>query len=1101
MSVIADAPARARALTELGSSLLVEAAAGTGKTSLLAARATLLLADGASPCAIAAITFTELAAGELAARVGEYVAALLVDATPLVLQPLLPSGLTGPMRANLVAAQARLDEMVATTIHGFCHVILRDHAVSVGFDPGVEVMDAKTADAAFETVFDRWLRTRFEDSAAGSDPIAVLAAVDPRGVVDLLRGLASLRRSHRSARPPPADLGGRPDLDLMEAVEGFRRWAGGVPREPRTLDALADLETLADFYAGTFAQTPDFARLWTLAHPPRVSIMRWKSCDLFAPKRRRDWLRVGGGIDGVRLADEAEAHFARAEACYATLLGRVGRALVAAVSDGVDAMLAAWDDFKRSAAVIDFDDLVEAARRIVRDHETARLAVAARFRHLLVDEFQDTDPVQAEVIFRIAAERPAARWQDAEQRPGALFLVGDPKQAVYAFRGADTFSYDAAKAALLARWPDALLELTSNFRSRPGICRHVDRCFAEPLSGPGRPNYAPLFPTRGERLGAPPDVSKLTLRLPTDARADAVREAEAAAVADLCARLVGSLPIDDGEGGVRLLGVADIALLTPTGTDLWRYERALTRRGLSVAPQAGKRLLHRQEVHDLMCLARVLADGGDTLAFGALMRGPLVGFTDERLLDVAEALRALEGGEARLTAATDPETVEDVEVREVLARLRSLRRRAGITTPFQILTEAAATFHVRAIVVAKLREASPGALANVDAFLEGARGYAVRGLVRFVQDLDLAWRSGASRPEGRADAEGGSIEIVTVHAAKGLEWPVTIPINTATQLMPRKRFFHRPSDDTLHWTVGDVVPPDLAGAVGEVEAAGVCERRRILYVAATRAREMVVVPRIAAAGDRTWAKVVDLRQDVLPEFELAWMPEPAEEAVPPAVNRQDAATFAREREGVTSSIPTFRWLRPSDRDSDRVLRVEVGEPDLAAVSVPAAPLGAGRLRGLVIHKLLEEILTSELAETLEVAASRAADLVRQLDPCGPSMALPEPGEMAATALSALALPAVAALRPGLVPEVAIRAVLREAGELRPVDGRADAVFVDSDGSRVIVDWKSDVAPSPAEIAFHIDQMTTYVEAIAARCALIVYVTTGTVVRVAGIGAT
>lgn len=808
MIAIADAPARLRALTELGSSLLVEAAAGTGKTALLAARLTLLLAHGAPPCAIAAITFTELAAGELAARVGEYVAALLADATPLVLRPLLPSGLTGKMRANLEAAQARLDEVVATTIHGFCHVILRDHAVSVGFDPGVEVMDADTADAAFETVFDRWLRARFEGPASGSDPIAVLAANDPRDVVDLLRGLAKLRRSHRSAKPPPADLAGRPDLDLVDAVEGFRRWALDAPREPRTLEALADLEILAGFYAGTFAEAPDFAGLWRLAHPPRVSIMRWERYDLLAPKRRRDWVRLGGSLDGIRLADEAEAHFARADACYASLMGRVARALVAAVSDGIDAMLAAWDDFKLAAAVIDFDDLVEAARRIVRDHEGARLAVAARFRHLLVDEFQDTDPVQAEVIFRIAAERPAARWQDAEQRPGALFLVGDPKQAVYAFRGADTHSYDAAKAALLARWPDALLELTANFRSRPGICRHVDRSFADALTGPGQPGYAPLSPTREEPVAAPCSVSKLTLRLAPDARADAVREAEAEAVADLCARLVGSLPIDDCEGGIRHLGAADIALLTPTGTDLWRYERALARRGLPVAPQAGKRLLHRQEVHDLMCLARVLADAGDTLAFGALMRGPLVGFTDERLLDVAEALRAAGGGEARLTAATDPEAVDDAEVREVLSRLRSLRRRAGVTTPFQILSEAVATFHLRSIVAARSREASPGALANVDAFLEGARGYAVRGLVRLVQDLDLAWRSGASRPEGRADAEGACIEIVTVHAAKGLEWAVTVPINTVTQLVPRGRFFHRAADDTLHWTMGDVVPPE-----------------------------------------------------------------------------------------------------------------------------------------------------------------------------------------------------------------------------------------------------------------------------------------------------
>ncbi|TIQ76825.1 MAG: DNA helicase UvrD, partial [Mesorhizobium sp.] len=192
---------------------------------------------------------------------------------------------------------------------------------------------------------------------------------------------------------------------------------------------------------------------------------------------------------GSRLSEDAGQYFDRVDHCYRVVLGRIATALVAGLSDELDEVLDDYAAFKRAAAVLDFDDLLERARALVRDHDAVRRALGTRYRHIFVDEFQDTDPIQSEILFLIAAEDRATRWQDSVLRPGALFMVGDPKQAIYRFRGADVGSYAQARTAIERRWPDNIIQITANFRSRPDILTHVNRCFEMPLSGVGQPGY------------------------------------------------------------------------------------------------------------------------------------------------------------------------------------------------------------------------------------------------------------------------------------------------------------------------------------------------------------------------------------------------------------------------------------------------------------------------------------------------------------------------------------------------------------------------------------------------------------------------------------
>jgi exodeoxyribonuclease-5 len=238
-------------------------------------------------------------------------------------------------------------------------------------------------------------------------------------------------------------------------------------------------------------------------------------------------------------------------------------------------------------------------------------------------------------------------------RPGSLFLVGDPKQAIYRFRRADVDTYLEAKRALLARDPASIIEITANFRSRAPILAFANDRFQPLLSEPaGQPGFTPLAATRA---ASPDHPAVACFEVPIDdshkddkgkLNGDLVREHEAGIVAEVVQRLIGNYKIwDKRTQTMRVCRAGDIALLAPTGASLWRYERALVYRHVPVASQAGKGFFRRQEVQDLIALSRAIADRHDTLAFGALLRGPLVlvGLTEEEIADAIAAMPAPEG--------------------------------------------------------------------------------------------------------------------------------------------------------------------------------------------------------------------------------------------------------------------------------------------------------------------------------------------------------------------------------------------------------------------------------------------------------------------------
>ncbi|CDX12290.1 Exodeoxyribonuclease V beta chain [Mesorhizobium plurifarium] len=1084
--MLVDQEARYRAMTDFLSILLVEAAAGTGKTSLMAGRVAMMLASGHHPGDIAAITFTELAASELARRIRETIDTLLAGDVPAFLKSVLPRGLSEQQRDALAAASPHLDELTATTIHGFCQAIIRSHGVQAGLDPGARVVDATVADNLFMAELSAWFSRRLAADAAEGDPIVVLAEEIPLQVVDLIRELASLRRKHPDAQPISPSPDARPDIDFVQAVDDFDRWHASVGPDKWLSDIAHELCRLAQRYHDCPASKADFRALWRLCDPGTGRLFERKGLQL---KTYDEAARGFGAHRNDAGLGDGRTLYENVVIAWNELVGYIASTLVCSLSASLDQLLESYQARKRAAAVLDFDDLLIHVRSLIRDHEEVRQAIGQRYRYILVDEFQDTDGMQNEILFSIAAtETRLARWEESELRPGALFLVGDPKQAIYRFRGADIEAYELCRRLIDRQDRGAVLEITANFRSLSPIIEHVNACFEPVFAKPAQPRYVPLAPTLFEPSHPLPCVARFSVEIAQEGRiyAETFREAEAERVAEICASLIGNVSIKRADNKCTPLRPGDIALLSPGHTELWRYERALEQRGLAVSSQAGQTLMRRQETQDILALLRILADSSDTLAFGALMRGPLVGLSEQELLDITSALAAQDDGQLFFTVRTDPELVQHAVARDILVELQRLRRRASIVTPSLILAEAIERLNVRVIMAARHRNRNARALVNLDALIERARGYSIAGLRAFIRDLQHDWERKARAQEGRIDAAEDAVEIVTIHSAKGLEWPIVIPVNSTTELYRPDQFVHRQSDNSLHWMLGGVAPPELAAARAAESLEDANQRERIWYVACTRARDLLILPHIPQASKDSWFSSIDLRQRDIPELDLSSFAQ-REPPVPASVpNEQSSEIFAAEQLCVEESAPPIVWRRPSQHDADRL-----GDPLEGVVTSEShiehfEVVGAGARRGVILHKLMEELLTGELAQELDPSVNRARELLNQLTDANDDGPQPDPHEMGAAALRGLALPHIAELRPHLVPEMAIWG----RDQVSLIGGRADALAIIEDRVNAVIDWKSDVDPTLAAREAHVQQLRDYLSATGAMRGAIVYLTSG-----------
>jgi ATP-dependent helicase/nuclease subunit A len=808
--------------------ICVDAGAGSGKTFVLVERIVRLLKQGVPMEGIVAITFTEKAAAEMKARLR---AACRKQA----------AGADAAEMSRWRDQEQAVETARITTIHAFCAGILREHALALGLDPDfaplaegeMRLLLAETARETLHGLLD----------AGDSEALHLCSAFRAGTLITLLADMLT-RESlvNRVLERHPFD-----DVASLRAA-----WGAAVAQEREAqLMLLRDdpalrlhLKTLSGFEGAFQGDAPD----------TRALILRWQLDLLRLLSQGATWEQVtaaqaaraalGTNRAGKGWDKETAAELKGAQDAVADWLKTVLPDFTSDPDDEVvSAQLtlsltrvfaqarAAFERAKQRSNRLSFDDLIGQTHAALRDSPALCAAVAQDMRALLIDEFQDTDAVQLEI---------AERLHGAPEGP-SLFIVGDAKQSIYYFRGAEVEVFRSARGVA-----DETIALSANFRTLPDVLHFVNDYFdrSAALHAVER-DYAPMAPNRA--ASDAPCVEFLCVTLPGPSSMADLRREEADRIAAHISALLapGSPPRVHGkDGALRPAAPGDFALLFRGMSHVGIYEDALRRAGIPYTLSSGAGFYQRQEVLDVLNALRVVLDAYDESALFAFLRGPMAGLSDEALFRLVRQHKNL----ARAFADAEPGTTGGEEnallaARALIAMLREhaedppgvLVRRLLEATGFEAVQLAQYLGVQKAANVRKL-------VAQADGFSHGGV-QSLRAFVRYLSDIS---NEGVREGEAAMAGEGGAVSLMTIHKSKGLEFPVVFLVDTAARPRSSKTQqalgIHRDLGLVLRGpdAEGDPGRPVIAQAITtRAQREEQAEHARLLYVALTRARDVL----------------------------------------------------------------------------------------------------------------------------------------------------------------------------------------------------------------------------------------------------------------------
>jgi ATP-dependent helicase/nuclease subunit A len=1043
---LADEAARERARRDHDATLVIEAGAGTGKTTLLVDRIEAMLRAGRARLdEIAAVTFTENAATTMKLRLRERLERARADTRRAAEET-----------ERAAAALDTLERAAVTTIHALCAQVLQERPLECGVLPGFRMADESQADALFADAWEEWLGERL----GGGDDVLLdalergipLEGEGPWGERTALRGLARRLVDQRDLEPLCEEAAFDPEAfrrDLVEKGARARALVAGV----REGDALAArLEGLADFAdASRFLEGHSLvSHLLSLeAIPSNFGFKpHWPSPEALAEGRALGaWTK------------EARAAWAAADS--AALHGRLVRALRGVV--------AVYERKKTERGVLDFLDLLVKARDALRDQAGVRAYFQSRFRYLLIDEFQDTDPLQVEVAQLLAGGRP-----------GALVVVGDAKQSIYRFRRAEVRLFRRLVAeAEGAR--GAVLHLVQNFRSRPSILRFVNRVFAELVQASDeadQPAYEPIVPPPA-LADDEPGVIALRFPAPPNAGGADLLQAEAEGLAAFLADVAdGAERVrDPATGEERDSRAGDVLVLARRLTKVPLLEEGLEAAGVRFTVEGGKSFFDRQEVHETLAVLRAVDDPSDRVALVAALRSSFFGVSDRDI-----AAYSLSGAPP-WASPVDPGRPGGAAMAGaggLLDTLRELRRHASVPAVLERLYDE--TRILAALTGSRRGEAQIANLEKIAALAREASSLGaltLRGFTRLLEDRVANAREEPDLPSTRP-GDPDTVRILSIHKAKGLEAPIVALFDCDDAA--------KPSVDTVPlWDEhriaigfrGGCQPAGWAALVQAEEKKARAETRRLLYVACTRARDRLVIPRppVDAQSGGFWRELVSR----LPSSDDADVRTVDAEAIPvvevPGRGRELWALANAEGQDAVAA----RWEAERRELVARAAeRPYVPAPATRLAAAPETPsvlapgTGAGRDFGSLVHRLLEWVPLDTPAET------RAARLLSMAEALAPGFSLDATAaaRAAAQAERTLAAPLLERARAATRAWRELRLWFPEGAHL--VEGIVDLVF-EEEGQLVVVDYKSDAITDEqavAQAAHHAPQLQLYGRGIA-----------------------
>jgi ATP-dependent exoDNAse (exonuclease V) beta subunit len=899
--------------------------------------------------------------------------------------------------------------------------MLQERPLECGVSPGFRVADESETDVLFADSWEEWLSSRLTGGDAtlleAMDSGIPLEAENVYGERTALRGFARTLLDQRDLEPLVSAAAEPPQWrrDLLEKADRARSLGAGVQPGDVLGERLKDLVAFAE-------QSRFLEGSALLAHLKKLPVLRSNSG--FKPR----WPSEEALKEGREVAAWTQKASAEWKAALgADLHGRLVREL--------SGVVAIYDRRKAQAGLLDFLDLLLRARNALRDSPAVARYFRRRFRYLIIDEFQDTDPLQVEVARLLTKDRPES-----------LVVVGDAKQSIYRFRRADVALFRALSERAACTPGQAVLHLVQNFRSRPAILRFVNRVFVELIQHSvevDQPAYEAIAPPPG--LDDGPAVLALRFEASFSEGRDLL-QAEAAALAALVGEAArGRLEVRDPVNGeARKSRAGDVMVLTRRLTQVRQLEDALDARGLRFAVEGGKSFFDRQEVHEVLAVLRAVEDASDRVSLVAALRSTFLGVSDR---DIAGY--CLAGGYLSMGAVDEsrPGASALGPALGLLQRLHQLRTRLSVAALLELLY--AETRILAAFTGTRRGEARIANLEKVAALARQSAELGVltlRGFTALLQERISTAREEPDLPSTRP-GDLDTVRILTIHKAKGLEAPIVALFDSADD-------YATSASVIPLWEEGRVAVGFRAGcqpagwdALTRSEAARAgAEGKRLLYVAATRARDWLVIPKPPhdARSGAFWREL----SSRLPHESDA------------DVRVVDAATLpAGQPEGTGEDLRPLALASGGDKvaldwnEERRELVRGASKPVLEPVKVTAlseatwpveALAGAGRGRdfGRLVHAILER-----------AAIDRPQDLAGIARALAPRFGLGDEAadEAAGDADRTLAMPILARAR-------AASSVFRELRLWFPDDGRLvegviDLVF-EEEGGLVLVDYKT-----------------------------------------------
>ena len=1027
--MLADQDARDRIERELDETLFVEAGAGTGKTYQLVQRIIKLVASGAVRAdEIAAITFTEKAAAELYDRMLEELDQRRAQAAD-------------PGRRRLFAEAAeQLDHAAIETLHAFAGRILRMHPLQAGLPPGFEVLDESQASLRFAQ---RWQEALDEllDNEALAEPLltAFDAGID---LSDLGEIAQALHRDWDRAEREAAELQAEEvDLDsfitgLRSAIEQRRHCAD---QSDKLYLRLVQLQPFLDRLDDARREPGALIRLLKHTTPTSLRVGNVGS--------KRNWpddahLPIREAL--ARLNERRETlRFQIVLGCCAPLFNEIRRFVIA------DA------DERRRGGALEFQDLLVRASRLLEDNESVAAAIRNRFRRLLIDEFQDNDPLQTRIIDAIT-----------QGEPGRAFFVGDPKQSIYRFRRADIQQFNRVKREQQV----GLTRLTQNFRSTPGVTGFVNAVF-RPLMRSGGADQAEWEdlnafrddPEEAER----PEQAVTVVGEAYEGALDRTRMLEA----DALARLIADIPaskrqvFDKTRNEWRAARFADVAVLVPTRTGLRQLLPALEGRDIPYRLESRSLVYDSREIRDLLNLLRAIDDPTDQIALVAALRSPAFACADDDLYRWRQARGRWDYRQL------PPPSLPNPEDDPVADSMRWLNRTASRRWELSVSELVGHVIRERRLMELAVVERQPREHWARYRFLhDQARAFCDGGgatLSGF-----LAWAEHQAGADTQViesvvpEADHDAVRVMTIHAAKGLEFPIVVfaGLNSPPRTRPPSLLWNAHGRPELRLR-GDLQTPGYAELWQREQALQEQEYVRRNYVGATRARDHLIVSLYRKAGQHCDAQLIDdaLREAGAPHRRLAHSQIPN----PPILEQpsgaigdrdtwEDRERWIAEREAAVRRHVALP--RASATGVAKLAGSEAQEPGFRPNDEPADDLPpwrrgrAGTAIGRATHGVLQ-VVDLEAPSDAEVAS--AAEAQAAAESLG-RQATAEVKRLVQRAVGSDAVrEAVAADRywRELYAAVEVDGVL--------LDGFIDLLYELPDGNLVVVDYKTD-ALQPGE---------------------------------------